>query len=86
MMVYELTIVVFILISSMPPCVDSMTTDVELCMGLHPQSSSEVDHPHDDTVTTLFVEGSILGCELTLRRAIPNRLHNRTCTFLRGII
>ena len=86
MMVYELTIAVFILISSMPPCVDSMTTDVELCMGLHPQSSSEADHPHDETVTTSFTRGSILRCKLTARRAIPNRLHNRTCTFLQGII
>ena len=36
MMVYELTIAVFIIISSMPPCVCSMTTDVELCMGFYP--------------------------------------------------
>ena len=58
MMVYELTIAVFILIISMPPCVCSIRTDVELCMGLYPQSSSDVDHPYAETVTTLFVKNS----------------------------
>jgi len=37
-------------ISSMPPCVRSMTTDVELCTVLNHRSSSLVDHLVDEAV------------------------------------
>jgi len=41
-------------ISSMPPCVRSMTTGVELCTVLNHRSSSLVDHLADEAVIVLF--------------------------------
>ena len=41
-------------ISSMPPCVHSMTTGVELYTVLNQRSSSLVDHLDDEAVTILF--------------------------------
>ena len=41
-------------ISSMPPCVCSMTTGVELCTVLNHRSSSLVDLLDDEAVTVLF--------------------------------
>ena len=41
-------------VRSMPPCVRSMTTGVELCTVLNHRSSSLVDHLDDEAVTILF--------------------------------
>jgi hypothetical protein len=41
-------------VSSMPPCVRSMTTDVELCTVLNHRSSSLADHLGDEAVIILF--------------------------------
>ena len=45
-------IAIFIFISTMPPCVCSMTTDVELCTALNHRSASVIDDPNIETVTT----------------------------------
>ena len=41
-------------ISSMPPCVRSMTTGVELCTVLNHRSPSLGDHLDEEAVTILF--------------------------------